>query len=454
MQLIGSDQFTIIVGLGKTGVSCARYLESRGALFGMVDTREQPPGLETVRREFPGAPLECGPLSEQTLLRASRLLVSPGVSRQEPAIAAAEAAGVEVIGDIDLFCEEVEAPIVAITGSNAKSTVTTLLGEMARDVGWDVAVGGNLGTPVLELLREEPHDLYILELSSFQLETCSRLRAKAATVLNVSPDHMDRYPDLPAYHRAKQRIYQGCEHAVFNLDDPLTQPLIPDGVARTGFRLGRPDLGQFGIIEEAGTRYLAQGLDRLLPVAKVAIKGEHNLANALAALALGRACGLPMASMLATLTRFRGLKHRCQWVRDLDGVAYVNDSKGTNVGATLAAIEGLSATVEGQVVLIAGGEGKGADFSDLRDPLARHGRAAVLIGTDAGRLRDCLQGRLALEQADSMAQAVQKARALAQPGDLVLLSPACASFDMFSGFEARGDAFIEAVEGLSVEAVS
>ncbi len=452
MTLIGTDRFTIVIGLGKTGISCARYLASRGERFAVVDTREQPPQLESFRSEFPTVAIECGELQIDTLKRASRLVVSPGVSRKLPAIVAAEAEGVQVIGDIDLFCLAVSAPIVAITGSNAKSTVTTLVGEMAAAAGIEVGVGGNLGTPVLDLLSEGEKQLYVLELSSFQLETTSELRAAVATVLNISPDHMDRYDDLMAYHRAKHIIYQGCRQAVWNGDDNLTQPLIPDRVPRCRFSLGTPDLGQYGVISEEGEQYLACGLDRLMPVSELKMPGQHNVANALAALALGAAVRIPMAVMLQTLRRFSGLEHRCQWVRELEGVQYFNDSKGTNVGATLAAIEGFGAQLQqrgGRILLIAGGDGKGADFSELKAPLLKWGRNVVLIGRDREAIATALEPEVSTSREDSLSAAVTEARRLARSGDVVLLSPACASFDMFSGFEDRGDQFMALVEALT-----
>ncbi len=457
MTLIGSDRFTIIVGLGKTGLSCARFLEARGEYFGVVDTREQPPLLAEFKARYPAIPLECGPLQPSTLCRASRLIVSPGVARRTAAIAEAEASGVEVLGDIDLFCQEVAVPIVAITGSNAKSTVTTLVGEMAKTAAIEVGVAGNIGTPVLDLLveqeRQRPKQLYVLELSSFQLETTSALRAAVATVLNVSADHMDRYTNLIAYHQAKQRIYQGCAKAVFNADDALTQPLIADSVPRCRFGLGRPNLNDFGVIEEQGRQYLAKGLEKLLPVAELKLPGQHNVANALAALALGDAVAIPMAAMLETLKQFRGLPHRCQWVRELHGVNYFNDSKGTNVGATVAAIKGFAtqqhAAGAGRLVLIAGGDGKGADFSALKAPLVDAARAVILIGRDREAIASALTPELTVYREDSLAAAVERARELAEAGDIVLLSPACASFDMFSGFEQRGDQFMALVEGLA-----
>ncbi|RTE65189.1 UDP-N-acetylmuramoyl-L-alanine--D-glutamate ligase [Amphritea opalescens] len=450
MSLIATDQLRIIIGLGQTGLSCARYLAAKGLPFMLVDTRDAPPNLELIHAEFPETEVHCGELNPALLCRASEIILSPGVAKDQPAIQAAAAAGVKLSGDIDLFCQAVSAPIVAITGSNAKSTVTTLVGQMALDAGIDTGIGGNLGTPVLDMLSDGEQALYVLELSSFQLETVNDLRAAAATVLNVSPDHLDRYSNsLHLYYQAKHRVFKGAANVVINRDDPLTSPLVSTGVKISSFGLGRPDLNQFGLLEKDGQTFLARGLTPLLAVNELKIQGQHNLANALAALALGEAVNIPLESMLQTLKQFAGLKHRCQWVADKQGVAYFNDSKGTNVGATVAAINGLSAILaEGhKIVLIAGGVGKGADFSDLEKPLKAAARALVLIGKDGGLIDQavsCLEGHYA----ESMTAAVELATSLAQPGDIVLLSPACASFDMFSGFPARGDAFIESVEAL------
>ncbi|MBY4676600.1 UDP-N-acetylmuramoyl-L-alanine--D-glutamate ligase [Marinobacterium arenosum] len=448
MTLIASDQFRIVVGLGKTGLSCVRHLARKGVPFAVVDSRENPPGLDELRALCPEVELRCGPLDGEFLSRADELILSPGVAQSEPAIRQAVAAGAALSGDIDLFCREVSAPIVAITGSNAKSTVTTLVGEMARAAGIDVGVGGNLGLPVLDMLAQGEQALYVLELSSFQLETCNDLRAAVATVLNVSPDHMDRYDDLQGYYQAKHRIYRGCRHAVANRQDPLSAPLLPMGVPQSSFGLDKPDLKQFGIIDQHGERWLAQGLEPWLPVSALKVRGDHNVANALAALALGSVVGLPKEAMLQALRDFAGLEHRCQWLREHNGVSYFNDSKGTNVGATVAALDGLGPTLpqDGKILLIAGGDGKGADFAELDAPLRRYGRVAVLIGRDAPRIRQALS--IECVDAGDMAEAVAQAASLAKPGDIVLLSPACASFDMFNSFNHRGEVFMQQVEAL------
>jgi len=446
--LTASDQFRIVVGLGKSGLSVARHLLRRGIPFAVVDTRTAPPELAALQRECPDVEVRCGELDVDFLCQSSELLVSPGLALGTPALLDAVARGVKISGDIDLFAKEAKAPIVAITGSNAKSTVTTLVGLMAAAAGRKVAVGGNLGTPALELL-DDSVELYVLELSSFQLETTDRLNAEVATCLNVSEDHMDRYKRLAVYHRAKHRIFRGARQIVVNRDDPLSQPLLSDNVPFWTFGLGEPHFKDFGLLEIRGEKHLAFQFDALMPVRELKIRGTHNQANALAALALGHAVGLPFAPMLETLRTFTGLAHRCQWIAERAGVSYYDDSKATNVGAALAAIEGLGADIPGQLVLIAGGDGKGADFSSLRESVGRYCRAVVLIGRDADRLAEALSGAVPLEAAKTLEEAVARAAALAQTGDAVLLSPACASLDMFKNFEERGQVFASAVKELS-----
>lgn len=447
MSLIASDQFRIVVGLGKSGMSLVRHLARRGLPFAVADTRANPPELATLRRDFPQVEVRCGALDVDFLCRASELLVSPGLALATPALQQAAARGVKLSGDIELFAREAKAPIVAITGSNAKSTVTTLVGEMAAAAGRKVAVGGNLGTPALDLLADDV-ELYVIELSSFQLETTDWLNAEVATCLNVSEDHMDRYADLQAYHLAKHRIFRGARQVVINRDDALSRPLVADQLPCWTFGLGKPDFRGFGLIEEQGEKWLAFQFEPLMPARELKIRGAHNQANALAALALGHAVGLPFAPMLETLRTFAGLPHRCQWVRERREVNYYDDSKATNVGAALAAIEGLGADIRGQLVLIAGGDGKGADFSSLRDPVARHCRAVVLLGRDAGLIAEALGDAVPQVRVASLDEAVQRCAELSEPGDAVLLSPACASLDMFKNFEERGRLFAAAVEAL------
>ena len=447
MSLIASDHFRIVVGLGKSGMSLVRFLARQGLPFAVVDTRASPPELATLREQFPQVEVRCGELDVDFLCRASELLISPGLAIATPALQAAAARGVKLSGDIELFARYAKAPIVAITGSNAKSTVTTLVGEMAAAAGKKVAVGGNLGTPALDLLSDKI-ELYVLELSSFQLETTEQLNAEVATCLNISEDHMDRYADLQAYHLAKHRIFRGARQVVVNRDDALSRPLVADQLPCWFFGLGKPDFKRFGLLEENGEKCLGYQFAALLPVRELKIRGAHNQSNALAALALGHAVGLPFEPMLQTLKQFAGLPHRCQWVGEHDAVSYYDDSKATNVGAALAAIEGLGADIPGKLVLIAGGDGKGADFSALKSPVGKFCRAVLLLGRDAELLAAALGDAAPLIRVKTLEEAVQRATEVAEAGDAVLLSPACASLDMFKNFEERGRLFAQAVEGL------
>ncbi|MCP1606295.1 UDP-N-acetylmuramoyl-L-alanine--D-glutamate ligase [Pseudomonas citronellolis] len=448
MSLIASDNFRIVVGLGKSGMSLVRFLARQGVPFAVADTRENPPELATLRAQYPQVEVRCGELDAGFLCRASELYVSPGLSLRTPALVEAAARGVRLSGDIDLFARHAKAPIVAITGSNAKSTVTTLVGEMAAAAGKRVAVGGNLGTPALDLLADDV-ELYVLELSSFQLETCERLGAEVATCLNVSEDHMDRYDGMADYHLAKHRIFRGARQVVVNRADALSRPLIADSVPCWTFGTNKPDFKAFGLVEEGGEKYLAFQFEALMPVRELKIRGAHNQSNALAALALGHAVGLPFEPMLRTLREFAGLAHRCQWVGERAGVSFYDDSKATNVGAALAAIEGLGADIDGKLVLLAGGDGKGADFSALREPVAKFCRAVVLLGRDAELVGAALSDETPKVRVQTLDEAVRKAAELARPGDAVLLSPACASLDMFKNFEERGRLFARAVEEIA-----
>ncbi|MGQ9425994.1 UDP-N-acetylmuramoyl-L-alanine--D-glutamate ligase [Gilvimarinus sp. F26214L] len=448
-ELIASSELTAIIGTGETGLSVARYLASKNQRFVMFDTRQAPPNLERVKADFPDVRLELGDLRATSLQHVTRVIVSPGVSPDEAALREVRERGVPVLGDIQLFVNEISAPLVAITGSNGKSTVTTLVGEMLKTAGMRVAVGGNLGTPALDLLGEVEPDVYVLELSSFQLETVDSVNAEVATILNISLDHLDRHAGLLDYHRIKQRVYFGAKKVVVNREDPLTQPpLRPDQVL-CSFGLDRPDLGHFGLIEEGGESWLAFGLQKLLSAKELRLQGRHNLANALAALAIGHHMGADVQRMLETLRRFPGLVHRCQWVGERDGIDFINDSKGTNVGATLAAIQGLART-PARLILIAGGEGKGADFSELAPVMKESLRALVSIGVDGEQIATVARSvGVNVIAASSMEDAVHKAATAAEPGDAVLLSPACASFDMFSSYMDRGERFMAAVEELT-----
>ncbi len=440
-----AEGLTLVVGLGQTGLACARFLAALGEPFAVADNRAHPPGLEELRREFPQVSVWLGEFNEDLFLHAARLLLSPGVAPQEPAISAAAAAGIEVLGDIELFARQAQAPVVAITGSNGKSTVTALLGEMARAAGKKVLVGGNIGTPALELLDEETPDLYVMELSSFQLEVTRSLNCRAAVVLNLSDDHLDRHLTMENYAAIKSGIYAGDGVMVINADDPRVAAMVLPDREVVRFCLGEPATeSDFGLRRIDGVDWLVRGSEALMAASEMRMPGRHNQANALAALALGNAAGLAMPAMLQTLREFPGLPHRCQWVAEIDGVNYYEDSKGTNVGATLAALAGMPGE---KVVLIAGGQGKGQDFAPLREAVAERARAVVLIGEDAALIERAIEGAAPIEHAKDMKQAVKRAAKAAQSGDSVLLSPACASFDMFSNYAARGDAFVAAVKG-------
>lgn len=438
---------TLVVGLGISGRAICRHLERQRVPYMVADTRAVPPGMDDFHAAHSGVEIHCGPLTALDLSEVEEVVVSPGVDPRTPGLDALagrlrEATGEPlVIGEIALFVRAARAPIAAITGSNAKSTVTTLVGEMAVEAGRRVAVGGNLGTPALDLLADEPDaDVYVLELSSFQLETTPRLGAESAAFLNLSEDHLDRHGNMAGYRAAKGAIFRGARHAVVNAEDPSTWPetRLP---SQDSFTTRAPEAGEWGIGRYRDADWLMHGDTPLMPAAEVRLAGRHNQANALAALAMGRRLGLPMDSMCRVLRRFPGLPHRGELVAEVGGVRWINDSKGTNVGATLAAIAGLGPTLEGRLILLAGGVGKGADFAPLADPLARYGREAILFGLDAERLARTLRGRLPLTEVEELSQAMARAAEIAEPGDCVLLSPACASLDQFANYQERGEVF-------------
>jgi UDP-N-acetylmuramoylalanine--D-glutamate ligase len=436
----------VIVGLGRTGVSCARHLLRRGYDLAATDSRAEPPGLGAFRELAPLARVRTGGFDTALLDGAALVVASPGVSLAEPIFAAARARGIDVAGDIELFARVATAPTVAITGTNGKSTVTTLLGRMAARAGLRTAVGGNLGTPALELLDSVDPQLYVLELSSFQLEAVHSLRLVAGAVLNVTSDHMDRYEGMAAYAAAKARIFMHCDTAVVNLDDEWAAAMVAPPQRAVGFSLRAGTAARWSIATQPdGTTWLTRDGKTLLASAEMRLAGLHNVANALAALALGEAAGLDIAAMLEELREFPGLAHRSQWVAEVRGVRYVNDSKGTNVGATLAAVAGMPGTL----VVIAGGDGKNQDFAPLAPAFAGRVRLAVLIGRDAPALAAALDGACPVARCESLEQAVTVAASAAQPGDTVLLSPACASLDMFRDYTHRGDVFAASVRRLA-----
>jgi UDP-N-acetylmuramoylalanine--D-glutamate ligase len=433
----------LVVGLGRTGVAAVRWLRAQGESVTVTDSRAQPPGLEALGGLSASLPMHLGGFDPALLEDTDRVVLSPGVSREEPLIRAALKRGIAVLGDIELFARARNAPTVAITGTNGKSTVTSLVAEMARAAGRRVLAGGNLGEPALDLLSQPAPELYVLELSSFQLESTESLELLAAAVLNLTPDHLDRYPSLAEYGAAKARVFAHAATAIVNLDDPNVAAMPARGQRRVGFSLTRDD-ADWGLRLHRGASWLARGAEPLLPLADLRLPGRHNAANALAALAVGAVAGLELEPMLSTLTRFAGLAHRSQWVAERHGVRFVDDSKGTNVGATLAAVAGL----DGPIVLIAGGDGKGQDFSPLAAAFRGKVRHAVLIGRDREQLAGALAGACTVEFAPDMDAAVLAAARAAQPGDLVLLSPACASLDMYRDYAQRGELFAAAARRL------
>lgn len=439
------SEYTLVVGLGVTGMSVVRYLSEKGENVVVVDSRQEPPGLAALKTEFPDITVYLGEFDEALFMGAKQVVVSPGVSLKEDVIQHALTQGVDVVGDIELFAQQVSAPVIAVTGSNGKSTVVSLLGEMASTAGINAVVGGNIGIPVLDLINSNA-DLYILELSSFQLESLRSLKPVAAAVLNVSPDHMDRYDSYAEYIEAKKHIYQQCKVAVINKDDDQVTQMQTGHQFVTGFTMNEPGHGEFGLRHFDGESWLCKGGKQIIAENALKLSGKHNVANALAALALGEAASLPLADMLIALTKYTGLPHRTQFVADKDNVTWINDSKGTNVGATVAAIKGIK--VKNKLILIAGGIAKDAEFSSLNSAAQNKVRTVVLIGRDAPQIEQALNDCVPVFYAKDMQDAVNIAADLAHPGDTVLLSPACASFDMFNGYEQRGDMFMQAVKAL------
>ena len=438
-----------VAGLGISGVAAVNFLHKQGYRVAVTDSRQNPPGHDQIPAEIQTS---FGELDLELLLSAEEIVISPGLDPKIEQIQEAVKQGIPVVSEIQILRRATDKPIVAITGSNAKSTVTTLIGIMAQAAGKKVAVGGNLGRPALDLTNDDP-ELYILELSSFQLEATSNLNADVAVVLNMSEDHLDRHGDMFGYHTAKHRIFQGVKKVVYNRDDSLTRPLVPDATPMQSFGLNAPDMNQFGILKDTdGTIWLARGRERLLKSEDMYIQGTHNVANALACLALGEAIDLPLDTMLETLKTFKGLEHRCEFVKEVKQVRYYNDSKGTNIGATLAAIEGLGAAIGvkgGKVAIILGGQGKGQDFTALRESLTKYVKVAVLIGEDAPIIEQAIQGTTTLLHAQTFKEAVELCQKNTQANDVVLLSPACASFDMFTGYPQRGHQFVELVNALN-----
>ncbi|WP_191603126.1 UDP-N-acetylmuramoyl-L-alanine--D-glutamate ligase [Marinomonas algicola] len=448
MSLISSDRVRAVVGLGVSGISCARFLSQQNMDFYIVDSREQPPSLEEAKLLCSNDKIFLGGLDALLTLPVTELYVSPGIPLNHPILKQLAEQGVLMRGDVDLFCEYANAPIVAITGSNAKSTVTTMVSDMLNVSGYKSVAGGNLGPGALELLSDAV-DYYVLELSSFQLETIHSLSAAVATVLNVSEDHMDRYDSLHEYQKVKQRIYRKCRAAVCNKQDILTVPLLPDKTPVNAFTTGTPDLKEFGLLADGGDQWLCYGVERLIHSSSIRLKGKHNYANILAALAILKMLNVPFKKEAITsyLSEFSGLPHRCQTVRQVKGATYINDSKGTNVGATIAAIEGFGSN-KPNIHLILGGDGKGADFSPLVKPVSKYVKNAYLFGADADSLEFILGSEVTCHRFENLESIIKAVSTWAQVGDIVLFSPACASFDMYSSYVNRGEHFIDLVSAL------
>lgn len=446
MNMNRHPQDTVVVGLGKTGWSCARHLMRQGLPFSVMDSRESPPYLTTLQCEMPDVPVYVGGLDPAILMAAQQLIVSPGITINEPAIRQAKERGVAVIGDIELFAQLAQTPVIAITGTNGKSTVTALVAAMIQQANKRVGLGGNIGTPVLDLLQQPTPDFYVLELSSFQLETTRSLKPLVATILNITPDHLDRYATLADYQAAKHRIYAQAQWVISNRHDPATHPRTR--AYTTTFGLSEPMENEWGLRWVHGEAWLAYGTENWLPVRHMKLAGKHNWENGLAALALGRVIGLPKEAMLVALQTFGGLPHRCQWVREYQGVDWYNDSKATNVGAALAALRGLGDTITGKIIWLAGGQAKSDDFSELTPMLEQEVKHAILFGEAAMTIARHCPVSVEVHQADTLEVAVRIAKQLAQPGDAVLLAPACASFDQFQHFMQRGEVFTQLVHQL------
>ena len=434
----------LVFGLGVTGMSVARYLRRKNIDAVYVDSRSDPPGLDELHELLPGAVVVFGENAKVGLAKINRIIASPGVADSEPLLTSARKSGIDVVSDIELFAAEARAPIVAVTGSNGKSTVTTLLALMCDAAGRMALAGANLGEPALDLLQKGTPDFYVLELSSFQLQRTNSLAAIVAVLLNITADHLDWHETEENYRNAKYRIFNNADGAVISRADPDIARHVGKNTRVLSFGLDAPAQGDYGLLQDQGRTFLARGDQLLLATSELVLVGRHNQLNALAALAAGELMGLELTAMLQVLVEFPGLAHRMQLVARKGGIDFINDSKATNVSAAIASIE----SIDGIIVLIAGGEAKGADFDDLSDALNDRLRAAVLFGTDADVIADALAGLAPVIVATDIYDAVRRAADFAESGDTVLLAPACASFDQFPDYKARGDAFGEAVQGL------
>jgi len=446
---ISNESRVVVMGLGETGLSVAEHLSQKNISFAMLDTRENPPQLAAFKKRFPDIEVQLGERVLDSIEQPVNIIVSPGIDINQRAIKEVTASNdCECIGDIELFARSATKPIVAITGSNGKSTVTSLFAEMARSAGVIAYAGGNLSPPALDLLSYEDAELFVLELSSFQLESTQSLRPEVSVVLNISPDHLDRHGDVNNYARIKEHIYTNSKVSVINRDDEYVAVMKTSGEV-ISFGLGQPAKGEFGVVAEDAEVFLAYGEEQLLPVSELALKGESGILNSLAALAIGHALQLPMQKMLRALKNFKGLPHRLALVADRDGVAWFNDSKGTNIGATVSSLRSLNKTDNVKnIILIAGGVFKGGDLKPLQEAVSKHVKQAILLGQDASVIQEGLGSVTKIDIASSMQHAVEIAQKHAVSGDQVLLSPACASFDMYSNYIERGNDFESRVQGL------
>ncbi len=433
---MGKNRETVVIGLGVTGLSMARYLHDCGISFVMADTRTLPPKLDTFKKKFPSVEIYLGELSTSLFKGAKQILVSPGVDINNQHIRAAVRQGAECYGDVELFASNTQKPIVAITGSNGKSTVTSLVTAMAKSAGVKAYAGGNLGPPAIELLSFHDAELFVLELSSFQLESTHSLKPRVSAVLNISPDHLDRHKNVDRYTSIKAKIYAGAAASIINRDDKLVAKMKTSGTV-VSFGLSHSSDEGFGVVHDGGNIFLAKGKHCLLATKELALQGETGVLNSLAALAIGEVLGLSLEKMLGTLKDFKGLPHRLSLIGRAGGVSWFNDSKGTNIGASISSLRSLQT----DIILLAGGVFKGGNLHLLHDAVSRHARHVVLFGQDAGLLEQALHGAASTHTANSIRDAVCIAQNLSKSGDKVLLSPACASFDMYENYIARGEDF-------------
>ncbi len=461
---------TLLIGLGETGYSCVKFLTHKTCSFNACDTRKKPPYLDLIAKEYPSLEVYTGVVIDNDLLQQyEQIVISPGISIKNDVFTKFKELGKIIVGDIALFLQENSEsghkPVIAVTGSNGKSTVVTLAEHMLRQAGHKVSAGGNLGIPALDLLEMDV-EVYILELSSFQLETIpesifDKDILTSAVLLNVSEDHMDRYENFEDYRKIKESIFKLSQFCVFNKNEMLLEPSLKDK-PHTEFSLGIPEDGSFGLVNESGITYLAQALScqqkplfkKIMPVSEIAISGKHNYSNILATLGLLEPFVLSYSSMITAIQTYKGLAHRCEWVANIGQVDFYNDSKGTNVGATIAAIN----SYDKPKLLIAGGVGKNADFSELGKTVNQKIKHVILLGEDAELIKQAIekeqlnkevedkQELISIEMTENMQQAVIIAQQLAQQGDLVLFSPACASFDMYKNYIERGEDFVFHVE--------